>query len=144
MANDFYTASGNPGQGAPGSSGVQRSEFSAIQAGFDKLPPLSSGANRAVIINAGGTALTVTSGTLALNGNLSIAGNLTTAGAFTTTGAFGTTLIQQATVSLTLPAVSGTLATLAGTETLTNKTLTSPSINGATLATSTLTAPVIN
>lgn len=121
MANPFYTASGTPGSGAPGASSPVRSEFTAIQAAFDKLPTTLT-ANAAVVVNAGGTALTVTTGTLTLGGNLNIAGNLTTAGAFTTTGAFNTTLAQQASVTLTLPAVTGTLATLAGTEALTNKT----------------------
>lgn len=39
--------------------------------------------------------------------------------------------------TITLPSADGTLATLAGTETLTNKTLTSPAINGATIDTTT-------
>jgi hypothetical protein len=109
-----------------------RSEFTAIQAAFDKLPTTLT-ANAAVVVNAGGTGLTVTAGTLTLGGNLSIAGALTTAGAFTTTGVFSTTLAQQASVTLTLPAVNATLATLAGIETLTNKTLTAPTITGPTI-----------
>jgi len=39
--------------------------------------------------------------------------------------------------TITLPSATSTLATLAGTETLTNKTLTSPAINGATIDTTT-------
>jgi hypothetical protein len=39
----------------------------------------------------------------------------------------------SATTNLTLPAAAGTLATLAGTETLENKTLTNPVINGGTI-----------
>lgn len=58
---------------------------------------------------------------LKLAGNIDIAGNLITSGAnaltFTTTGATG----------VTLP-TTGTLSTLAGAETLTNKTLTTPII----------------
>lgn len=92
-----------------------RSEFNAVAAGFDLLPTVSAGtASKAVIVNSGSTALTTTTGTLALAGN------------FATTGAFALTLIVGAAVSLTLPVVSGTLATLAGTETLTNKTLVAP------------------
>lgn len=56
---------------------------------------------------------------------------LTLAGALTTVGAFGTTLTMTATTALTLP-TTGTLATLAGSETFTNKVLTAPDINGGT------------
>ena len=63
--------------------------------------------------------------TLSLSGNLVLAGTLTTAGALTTVGAYGLTLTVTGATALTLP-TSGTLATLAGVETLTNKTLTSP------------------
>ncbi len=40
--------------------------------------------------------------------------------------------------------ISGTAATLTGTQTLTNKTLTSPTINTATINTSTLVKPTVN
>jgi hypothetical protein len=52
---------------------------------------------------------------------LSLAGNLTTAAAFTTAGAFPLTLTTTASTNVTLP-LTGTLATLAGAEALTNKT----------------------
>lgn len=108
MANPFYTASGIPITGSPGASAGPRGEFALIQAAFDKMPSVFT-ANAAVIVNAGGTGLTLTVGGLALAGNL------------TTTGAFNTTLAQGASVTLTLPLVSGTLATLAGAETFSNK-----------------------
>ncbi len=112
MANSFYNASGTPGTGTLAASAPIRSEYSAIAAGFDLLPTLSAGtASKAVVINSGGTAITVTTGTLALAGN------------FATTGAFATTLVAGADVSLTLPLVDGTLATLAGPEILSNKSL---------------------
>ena len=50
-----------------------------------------------------------------------------------TSGAFPLTLTSTASTNVTLP-TTGTLATLAGTEALTNKTLTAPVINGATSA----------
>lgn len=55
---------------------------------------------------------------------ITIAGNINTAGAFNTVGAFSTTLTSTAATNVTLP-TTGVLATLAGSETLTNKTLTS-------------------
>lgn len=65
--------------------------------------------------------------TLDLSGNLTLGGNLITS------GASQITFVSTATTNVTLP-VTGTLATLAGAETLTNKTLTNPTINGATLS----------
>ena len=58
---------------------------------------------------------------------ISLTGDLTLAGNLTTSGAHATTLTTTGTTGLTLP-TSGTLTTLAGTETFTNKTLTSPVI----------------
>jgi hypothetical protein len=61
------------------------------------------------------------------NSTLSLAGNLTTS------GAYAVTLTATGSTSLTLP-TTGTLATLAGTETFTNKTLTTPTIDGGALS----------
>ena len=63
----------------------------------------------------GGTGVNNGSNTITLGGNL------------TTSGSSAITLMSSATTSVTLP-TTGTLATLAGTETLTNKTLTTPKI----------------
>ena len=110
MTNPYYVSSGTPGTGAPGASAPMRGQFSAIEDAFDLLPALTAGT--AVVVNPGGTALTITTGTLALAGN------------FATTGAYNVTLVAGATVSINLPIVTGlTLATLTGTETLSNKTL---------------------
>lgn len=62
-----------------------------------------------------------------------LGGNLTLAGAFTTSGANALTLTTTGATNVTLP-LTGTLATQNGSETLTNKTLTSPTINGAALS----------
>lgn len=61
---------------------------------------------------------------------VTLGGTLTTADAFTTSGAYSLTLTATAATNVTLP-TSGTLSTLAGTETLTNKTLTSPAVGTA-------------
>jgi hypothetical protein len=58
---------------------------------------------------------------------------ITLGGSFTHTGAHTLGLTTTANTSVTLP-TTGTLATLAGTETFTNKTLTSPTINSGALS----------
>lgn len=128
MSNEYYNQTGNPTYGSPGASATVRAEFAAISAAFAMLPTLAGNANKAVVVNGSGDAMTVTAGTLAL------AGNLTTAGAFTTSGAHDLTLSLGATVTLTLPGADATLATLALAETLTNKTLTAPIINAGTIS----------
>ena len=131
MSNSYYNHGSYPTTGAPGTSASMRSELSSISAGFDLLPVISGNGNKAVIVNSGATSLSVTTGGLAL------------AGDFTTTGAYNTTLIQGATTSLTLPLVSGTLATLAGTEEFTNKTLTSAVAKGTWTTSGTWTLPAL-
>ncbi len=70
---------------------------------------------------------------LSFNGyTLNFGGAVTTAGAFTTSGAYALTLTTTGATNVTLP-TTGTLATLDGTETLTNKTLTAPTISSPTL-----------
>lgn len=69
--------------------------------------------------------------TLTLNDasrTVSLGGNVTTANAFVTAGNFSLTLTQTGATNVTLP-TTGTLATLAGVETFTNKTLTNPRIS---------------
>jgi hypothetical protein len=68
------------------------------------------------------------------NRTLNLGGNLTTGAAFTTTPANALTFTTTGATNVTLP-TTGTLATLAGTETFTNKTLTSPKIGTSILDT---------
>lgn len=75
----------------------------------------------------GGTGVANTGKTITLGGNL------VTGGAFATSGAFAVTLTATGATNVTMP-TAGTLATLAGTETLTSKTLTSPAISGPVLS----------
>ncbi|MDI6033287.1 hypothetical protein QLS91_09395, partial [Flavobacterium sp. LB2P84] len=73
-----------------------------------------------------GTATNVTGIVAGANGGTGVVNSgktITLGGNLTTTGAFTTNLTATGNTALTLPA-TGTLATLVGTETLTNKTLT--------------------
>lgn len=116
MSNPYYNKTGNPASGSTGSSSLMRAEFALIAAGFDLLPTVSGNASAVLQINAGGTAIGVLSKTFSLGDD------------FTTSGAYNLTLTATATTSITLPA-AGTVSTLAGTETLTNKTVNNAPIS---------------
>ena len=92
-----------------------------------QLPTSSGGAFTQDNLNQINTNFT-TANTNFTNLNNAIAGGLNGLTITTTTG----TLTIPNSVTLTGPASSGTTATLAGTETLTNKTLTSPVVNSPT------------
>ena len=85
------------------------------------------------IVLTNGTGLPLTTGVTGVlpvaNGGTGVANNA--ASTITISGAFGTTITVSGTTAVTLP-TSGTLATLAGTETFTNKTLTNPTITNYT------------
>ena len=57
MPNEYYSPSGWPVTGSSGESSPARSEMSAIQAAFDKLPILAGSALRIVRVNSSSTAL---------------------------------------------------------------------------------------
>jgi len=62
MGNDFFNASGTPSQGGGITSPNMRAEFSAVAAGFDKLPTLTGNGYKVTYINASGTAMDVVGG----------------------------------------------------------------------------------
>ena len=82
--------------------------------------------NQAVAGTYGGTGVNNGSKTITLGGNILTASN------FTTAGIYSTTLTSIGETNVTLP-TTGTIATLAGTETLTNKTIVSPTISSPAL-----------
>jgi hypothetical protein len=77
----------------------------------------------AIVGQYGGTGVNNSGKTITLGGNL------------TTSGPYNVTLTLVDTTNVTLP-ITGTLATLAASETLTNKTLTSPVLGGTTISAS--------
>lgn len=116
MANDFFQDDGNPSHGGNVSSSPIRVLFAALETAFDKMCGLTGNGGKTVKVNAGGTTLEVSKVTI-------------------TEPATSATLTIPDGVTLTGPAASGTTATLAGTETLTNKTLTSPTLTAPALGT---------
>jgi len=96
---------------------VGTSYISGSYTGITGVGTLTAGTWTASLIGAtyGGTGVNNGSNTITLGGS------------FTTSGAFTTTLTVTANTNVTLP-TTGTLATLAGSETFTNKTLTNPTI----------------
>jgi hypothetical protein len=92
------------------------------QTSITTLGTIATGTWQGTIISPtyGGTGVNNGTKTITLGGNL------------TTSGAFATTLTVTGATNVTLP-TAGTLATLAGTETFTNKTLTSPTITGGSI-----------
>jgi hypothetical protein len=101
------------------------------QTSITTLGTIGTGTWQGSVVNPtyGGTGVNNGSYTITLGGNIS------TAGAFTLSGAYGITLTATASTSLTLP-TTGTLATLAGSESLSNKTITSSSFSGTTVTAS--------
>jgi len=92
------------------------------QSSITTLGTISTGVWQGTIVGPtyGGTGVNNGSKTITLGGNL------------TTAGAYTTTLTMTGATSITLP-TTGTLATLAGTETLTNKTITGAIISGGSI-----------
>lgn len=162
-ASEYYEHGTYPVNRDFGASSAMRAELEAVEAGFSKLPDLSGNGGKIVAINSGGTAQEAITTTGTGNGVRATSPTLVTpvlgvatatsinkvsftapaTGAtlaladghtFTTVGAYAVTLTFTGVTSVTFP-TAGTLATLAGAETLTNKTLTSPVLTTPVLGT---------
>lgn len=96
-----------------------------VTSGSVSVTSLSGSVINSGVVGAayGGTGVDNTGKTITLGGNIS------TANAFTTSGNFALTLTSTGATNVTLP-TTGTLATLAGSESLTNKKLGSLTTNG--------------
>ena len=116
-----------------------------VTAGAPAWSSASSGTVTSVAVSGGTTGLTTSGGPITSSGTITLAGTLApanggtgvannAASTLTISGAYATTLTVTAATGVTLP-TTGTLATLAGTETLTNKTLTSPTLTTPALGT---------
>ena len=108
--------------------------FSAGSTGFTPSTPTAG------VVTLGGI-LNPASGGTGVNNNtytITLGGSVVTAGAFTTSGANPLTLTTTGSTNVTLP-TAGTLATLAGAETLTNKTMSGASNTFSNIGNSSLT-----
>ena len=124
------------GKGSPLTNTEVDSNFTNLNT--DKLEATYSGALNSL---TGGTSITTVSSTTGITsgawkattisplyGGTGVA-QASASSTLTISGAYGTTFTVSGTTAVTLP-TTGTLATLAGSETFTNKTLTLPTIGG--------------
>jgi hypothetical protein len=111
---------------------VDSNEVMTASGAFKVTGVLSAGSGPTTITDAAGKVLAAALNTVgAAQGGTGVANNA--ASTLTISGSFGTTVTVSGTTAVTLP-TAGTLATLAGSETFTNKTLTAPVVTGGTVS----------
>ena len=122
MSNNYYTHGSFPSTGAQATSASMRSELDLITAGFDKLPTLTSNANKFVVVNSLGTALIVTStlpAATVTDSDFTVQDNADTTKKFQFQASGITT---GTTRTYTMPDANTTLVGTDATQPLTNKT----------------------
>lgn len=140
MSNPYYTHGSFPSTGAAATSASMRAELDLISAAFDKLPTLTSNANKFVVVNSTATGLTTTSTLPIASVNDSEFTFQDTADNTRKFQFVADAITPGATRLFTMPDADTTLVGTGTTQTLTNKTLTAPVI--ATIVnTGTLTLP---
>lgn len=149
MSNPYYNNSGAPSTSSFGYSAAIRGEFANIAAGFALLPPALT-ANKAVIINSGGTGMTVSAGSLTLTKDLTVSNTLTftgTDGSSVNFGTGGTVLYAGATYVNSLAGTTNEITASASTGAVMLSlpaalTFTGKTVTGGTFASPTLSGNV--
>ena len=129
MSNNYYSHGSFPSTGSAATSASMRAELDLVTAGFDKLPTLTSNANKFVLVNSTSTGLTATS-SLPTSTATDTSFTVQNATDNTKTFQFLASAITAGTLRVyTMPDASTTLVGTTATQTLTNKTLTAPVIS---------------
>ena len=133
MPNDFYNATGNPPDNTNVVSPDMRAEFSAIAAGFAKLPTLTGNAYKIAYINAAGAAMDVVGGNGLLKLSTTGVPSIATPGIDYVTLAGAEALTNKTFNGNTWTAGTGTLTIAAGKTLTASKTLTLTGTDGTTM-----------
>lgn len=100
MSNEYYDHLNAPATGSQLSSAILRAELDKIETGFDKMPVLSTSANKLITVNSSGTAMVATD-TPDING-----GTIDGTAIGATVPAAGTFTNLAATTAVTVPTVA--------------------------------------